>query len=194
MDVQLRVKRRRLEEVCIMVIIRDSFFRDKSRSYTRNLVDEGNGHYNLMIICWNEGRSRYCHYGLISSPIHDHSGSHCLMKVIDGELTETIYSWPTKMKNDVGCGSDSEKDFDQKVPWGQCMKVSTEKTLPCNQVTYISDAMGIHRVGNMTDRPAVSLHLYTPPYSTCHLFDEQTGNCHPSAKCNFFSKNGQVLP
>ena len=117
------------------------------------------------------------------------------MKVVDGELTETVYTWPSKMKNELSTGSDSEKDLDQKVPWGQCMKVSSEKTLACNQVTYISDTMGIHRVGNKTDRPAISLHLYTPPYSTCQLFDEQTGNCHPSAKCNnFFSKSGRIMP
>ena len=32
---------------------------DKSRSYTRNLLDDGNGqHYNLMILCWNEQKAR----------------------------------------------------------------------------------------------------------------------------------------
>jgi cysteine dioxygenase len=116
------------------------------------------------------------------------------MKVIDGELTETTYSWPKRGKIDMVLGSDSEKDFDQKVPNYQHMNVEAEKTLKCNQVTYISDQIGLHRVGNKSDRPAVSLHLYTPPYSTCQLFDEKTGKCHPSAKCNFFSKDGHILP
>uniref|UniRef100_A0A8D2ZVA8 Cysteine dioxygenase n=1 Tax=Scophthalmus maximus TaxID=52904 RepID=A0A8D2ZVA8_SCOMX len=35
--------------------------------YTRNLVDEGNGKFNLMILCWGEGHG---------SSIHDHTNSH----------------------------------------------------------------------------------------------------------------------
>ena len=26
--------------------------------YTRNLVDEGNGKYNLIVLCWGEGQGR----------------------------------------------------------------------------------------------------------------------------------------
>lgn len=44
---------------------------DKNR-YTRNGVDIGNGKYNLMIVCWPQN---------IISQIHDHSDSHCIMKV-----------------------------------------------------------------------------------------------------------------
>lgn len=32
--------------------------------YTRNLVDEGNGKFNLMLVCWGEGHG---------SSIHDHA-------------------------------------------------------------------------------------------------------------------------
>jgi Cysteine dioxygenase type I len=28
------------------------------------------------------------------SPIHDHSNAHCLVKVLDGAITETQYNWP----------------------------------------------------------------------------------------------------
>ena len=27
--------------------------------YTRNLVDEGNGKFNVIILCWGEGQGRY---------------------------------------------------------------------------------------------------------------------------------------
>jgi len=40
--------------------------------YTRNLVDEGNGKFNLMLLCWGEGHM---------SSIHDHADAHCFMKV-----------------------------------------------------------------------------------------------------------------
>ena len=50
---------------------RYAFF-DCSRSYTRNLVDEGNGKSNLLILVWTPGKR---------SPIHDHANAHCVMKV-----------------------------------------------------------------------------------------------------------------
>lgn len=55
------------------------------KRYTRNLVDAGNGRFNLMILCWNEGQS---------SAVHDHADSHCFMKVLKGGLSEIKYSWP----------------------------------------------------------------------------------------------------
>lgn len=54
--------------------------------YTRNLVDSGNGKFNLMILCWGEGQC---------STIHDHSDSHCFMKTLKGELQEVRYSMPS---------------------------------------------------------------------------------------------------
>ena len=52
--------------------------------YKRNLVAEYDK-YNVMIITWGPG-SRSC--------IHDHAGSHCFMKVLDGELIEGRFAWP----------------------------------------------------------------------------------------------------
>lgn len=40
--------------------------------YTRNLVDAGNGRFNLMVLCWGEGQG---------SAVHDHADAHCFMKV-----------------------------------------------------------------------------------------------------------------
>ena len=55
-----------------------------ARKYKRNLVAEYDK-YNVMIICWAPG-SQSC--------IHDHSGSHCFMKILDGELFESRFAWP----------------------------------------------------------------------------------------------------
>ncbi|KAF0034053.1 hypothetical protein F2P81_014119 [Scophthalmus maximus] len=61
--------------------------------YTRNLVDEGNGKFNLMILCWGEGHG---------SSIHDHTNSHCFMKLLQGQLKETLFDWPdTKSLGDM---------------------------------------------------------------------------------------------
>ena len=51
--------------------------------YTRNLVHEGNGKFNLMLLCWAEGNQ---------SSIHDHANAHCFVKVLDGQLREVKFS------------------------------------------------------------------------------------------------------
>ena len=53
--------------------------------YTRNLVDVGNGKFNLMALCWGEGHG---------SSIHDHADAHCFVKVLDGTLRESMFAWP----------------------------------------------------------------------------------------------------
>ncbi|KAL5469397.1 hypothetical protein EMCRGX_G030649 [Ephydatia muelleri] len=57
--------------------IRFAYF-DKYK-YTRNLVDDGNERYNILILCWGEG----------------------LGKILDGELKETRYSWPVKTADEI---------------------------------------------------------------------------------------------
>lgn len=60
--------------------------------YTRNLVDAGNGRFNLMILCWGEGHG---------STIHDHSDAHCFMKILKGELREIRYDMPEAASADI---------------------------------------------------------------------------------------------
>jgi cysteine dioxygenase len=45
---------------------------DATRAYTRNLIDEGNGKSNLLILVWSPQKG---------SAIHDHANAHCVMKV-----------------------------------------------------------------------------------------------------------------
>nr|XP_006254760.1 cysteine dioxygenase type 1 isoform X1 [Rattus norvegicus] len=78
--------------------------------YTRNLVDQGNGKFNLMILCWGEGHG---------SSIHDHTDSHCFLKLLQGNLKETLFDWPDKKSNE--------------------MIKKSERTLRENQCAYIND-------------------------------------------------------
>jgi len=132
-----------------------------AHKYTRNLVDEGNGKYNLMLLCWGPG---------MGSSIHDHTDSHCFVKVLAGQLTETRFAWPK--------GGDGPLVETQR------------KTFPTNGVTYMSDDLGLHRMENGSHvDDCVSLHLYIPAFDHCHMFDERTGK---KTKCQvtFFSKYG----
>ncbi|XP_041105215.1 cysteine dioxygenase type 1-like [Polyodon spathula] len=138
---------------------------DKFR-YTRNLVDEGNGKFNLMILCWGEGHG---------SSIHDHTDSHCFMKLLQGQLKETLFEWP-----------------DHKINGGMTKK--SERVLQENQCAYISDSIGLHQVENVSHtEPAVSLHLYSPQFDHCNTFDQRTGHRN-TVKMTFWSKYGERTP
>lgn len=77
--------------------------------YTRNLVNEGNGKYNLMALCWGEGHG---------SAIHDHANSHCFMKMLQGSLEEIRFTWPEKASDEL--------------------KEISRRRLNVNEVTYIN--------------------------------------------------------
>ncbi|XP_034780634.2 cysteine dioxygenase type 1-like isoform X1 [Acipenser ruthenus] len=137
---------------------------DKFR-YTRNLLDEGNGKFNLIILCWGEGHG---------SSIHDHTDSHCFMKMLQGQLKETLFEWP-----------------DNKMNGGMTKK--SERILHENQCAYINDSIGLHRVENVSHtEPAVSLHLYSPSFDHCNTFDQSTGHRN-TVKMTFWSKYGEKI-
>ncbi|GAB1599503.1 cysteine dioxygenase type 1-like [Argonauta hians] len=135
--------------------------------YTRNLVDEGNGKYNLMILCWNESQG---------SSIHSHSESHCFLKVLSGTVKEELFDWPKDSCEEGNMHKTSEGEFEE------------------NSVTYINDSIGLHRMENTSHSDkAVTLHLYSPPFRSCKTFDERTGHVC-TASMTFWSKYGVKIP
>ncbi|KAI1459304.1 cysteine dioxygenase type I [Annulohypoxylon moriforme] len=138
---------------------------DGNIGYTRNLVDEGNGKANLLVLVWTPGKG---------SAIHDHGNAHCLMKILRGDLTETRYEHPN---------GDTEKP----------MEVKSEHVHKENAVAYMADELGLHRVSNQGSDYAVSLHLYTPPNvakNGCYIFNPKTGE-RTHVKCGLYSSHGQ---
>ncbi|XP_048750122.2 cysteine dioxygenase type 1-like [Ostrea edulis] len=135
--------------------------------YTRNLVDAGNGKFNLMVLCWNTSQG---------SAIHDHANAHCFMKVLDGHAQEELFDWPA--------GSEEMHTMTSK---GKNLYKKQE-------VAYISDEIGLHRVENPSHSDtAVTLHLYSPPFSECQSFDERTGNAN-KVQVTFWSQYGKRTP
>lgn len=151
--------------------------------YTRNLVDEGNGKFNLMILCWNEAQG---------SSIHSHAGSHCFLKVMDGEAKEDKFDWPEHVRtsHQVTGSTEIEQHEDQFHE----MKAKEENVFCKNQCAYICDDLGLHRVENPSHvNKAVTLHLYSPPFDECYTFDQRTGKPN-IAKVTFWSKFGRRTP
>src|SRR5207344_671472 len=58
-----------------------SFVQFSSERYRRNLVHAGAA-YHALLLCWRSGQR---------SPIHDHRGSACAVRVVEGDATEIIF-------------------------------------------------------------------------------------------------------
>lgn len=138
--------------------------------YTRNLIDEGNGKFNILLLCWAESQG---------SSIHDHSDAHCFMKCLDGELLETKYKWP---------------DTSNSTSIEETEMIATQKSaLKKNECCYINDTIGLHRIENEShSKPAITLHVYIPPYTECQGFDQQTSKSK-TCQITFYSKYGNKI-
>lgn len=98
------------------------------------------------------------------------------MKILKGSLRETVYSEPTQA--------------------GEAPQPLRVTTYVENQVTYISDKIGLHKIANMSDEePAFSLHLYTPPHAHNYgfnLFDERSGKRLHIKSAPLYSEHGRI--
>lgn len=135
-------------------------FYDNKCAYTRNLIHEEPGVFSLMLLCWNPGSA---------SPCHDHNGSECFMRLLDGSLLETRHT-STAETTTVTATTHEMKNGD---------------------VLFINDRLGRHSMQNPSQTlTATSLHLYLPPYRTCRAWHHPTTN---PTKCEitFYSVHGQ---
>ncbi len=121
--------------------------RFSDRSYARNLVRAGPW-YHLLVLCWKNGQR---------SPIHDHVGSACCVRVLRGVLTETRFEFAANGH----------------------IKAVGSRDLYEGGVCASQDA-DMHQVSNLQPPPAdlVTLHVYSPPLlamGTYSLFDTLRG-------------------
>ncbi len=107
--------------------------------YQRHLLYEGKA-FRALILCWGSGQR---------SPIHNHTGSNCFVKVIEGAATEIQFS-----RSDCGLLFPREM-----------------KQVRAGESTVCQDRE-MHQVGNL--QPAghdlVTLHVYSPPLQRMDLF------------------------
>lgn len=135
--------------------------------YTRNLVDDGNGRYSLVIQCWGPGQE---------SQIQDHSLGHCIMKILHGELYETVYEMPNALQ------------ISQSEP----LIVKKEQLHSFNSVSHISNRIGLQKISNKSAIPAVSIHLYSPIVTDLQSYSPKTSRPKPLPKFQLHSKYGEL--
>lgn len=119
--------------------------------YTRNIVGYSPGQFVALLLCWERGQQ---------SPIHDHAGAHCFVKMLSGQLREQRFAW-----NEMG-GAEPE--------------ISSEADAfaakPEESVAFMHDSLGLHRIINPSaEDVAISLHIYSPPFEECHVFPPTGG-------------------
>ncbi len=153
--------------------------------YTRNLVDTGNGKYNLMILCWGPS---------MASCVHDHSDAHCFVKILQGQVCPTVIG--TFKQSVVGrdtfrlaCYDGTRKRQRRRRSQADGREgAHSLRTRRSNvhqrseNMAYVScmrnvraDSIGLHRMENMSHtEPAVSLHVYIPAFQKCRTFDART--------------------
>jgi cysteine dioxygenase len=123
------------------------FIRFSDQSYTRNLVRAGQ-YYNVLVLCWKNGQR---------SPIHDHKGSSCVVRVLRGTMTETLCAF---------------------THHGLVKACSSHDSGPGSVAAAEDD--DLHQVSNLQDGDAdlVTLHIYSPPLKlmgTYSLTDRKRG-------------------
>jgi cysteine dioxygenase len=116
--------------------------------YRRNLMRAGPG-YHALILCWKNGQR---------SPIHDHRGSSCGVKVIRGTATETVFD---------------------RTPAGHIYAVSSKKLR--EGYTCGTQDEDIHQISAIEPDGGdlVTLHIYSPPLlvmGTYSLTNTRVGN------------------
>jgi len=120
-------------------------FNRTSEHYRRTRV-ASSGWYELLVVCWAPGQR---------SAIHDHAGSACAFRVIEGKGSETVF----------------EPDDDGTV-------TPVDAALLTEGTVCASIDEDIHQVANDTDdQDLITLHLYAPSLASMNTY-----RAHPDAE------------
>jgi cysteine dioxygenase len=100
--------------------------------YRRNIVHTGPA-YQALVLCWRSGQR---------SPIHDHHGSACALRVIEGVATETRFAFSASG-----------------------LLYATKTKLAKAGAVCASFDMDIHQMGNLepAGQDLITLHIYSAP-------------------------------
>ncbi len=109
------------------------------RNY-RRIAIRRSPHYEALVLCWKSGQR---------SPIHNHLGSSCVVRVVEGRATETSFVASP-------CG--------KLVP-------QRSRTFSAGTVTGCKDE-AVHQMANLEPpgQDLITLHVYSPPPSSWNYF------------------------
>ena len=119
------------------------FVRFSERCYQR-IPLRGGDWFQAWVMCWRNGQR---------SPIHDHKGSSCGVRVLQGALTETLFEF---------------------APNGHVKPLFSRDVLPGGVIG--GEDGDLHQVSNLQAGAAdlVTLHVYSPPLVYMGTYDLMT--------------------
>jgi cysteine dioxygenase len=106
------------------------FFSDDNK-YTRVVISKDE-HLEVVVICFGPGQT---------STVHDHQGSNCVIRVVDGKILETLF----KENNDS-----LEKISSHYINKGEVSGL---------------DGVAVHQISNISKKGTVLLNFYSPPFA-----------------------------
>ncbi|CAL1530024.1 unnamed protein product, partial [Lymnaea stagnalis] len=144
----------------------DIFCKSKQEEgYIRNEIITVPNKYTLMLMVWKPLKGNF---------IHDHCGSHGVVKILQGRLVEEHYSYH------------KEKEM------GKRLKKKKEITLECNEVNDHKCFKDFHRMYNPDPyEVAVSLHVYAPPLERCRIINKKS-NVTEVVQMKYASTKGEM--
>jgi len=113
------------------------FRKFSDKSYERNLVFRSE-QFELLILCWHSGQL---------SPLHNHKGSSCYMRILEGTATELRFER-------AQCG---------------VLAPSGVKNFECGSVAASFDE-DIHTIANFQSSDLITMHCYSPPLLKPEIF------------------------
>jgi len=124
--------------------------------YTRTLVGF-DSKFVALLLCWERSQR---------SPIHDHAGASCWVKMLSGSLQEVQFDRDTHGK----------------------LHENNVRLFGANDVSYMNDTLGVHQIINPSNKDtAVSLHIYAPPFKQCNIFQPVSGEAKAVSMVQPFS-------
>jgi predicted metal-dependent enzyme (double-stranded beta helix superfamily) len=82
--------------------------------------------------------------------VHGHDGEDCWVYLLEGQMEEVFF-----LLDDSNC----------------LREVRSQKIQP-NQLTFMNDEIGFHKLKNSNSGRSISLHVYAKPIENCVSFDE----------------------
>ncbi len=97
--------------------------------------------FELILLCWGKGAG---------SPIHGHAGQKCWVYQVEGNVEEVRF---------------------KKDESGKQLEETNRQHLEPGKLTYMDDSMGFHSIENIDQNPAMTLHIYIAPITSCKVLN-----------------------
>jgi len=126
------------------------YFHWSPNFYTRNLIYKDE-RFEMMAICWEKGQV---------SRVHDHSEQRCWMTVPVGRLRGQNFAVAEMDESRGYCKLVETDSFELS----DCLAAKVELEEPVHQILNLAEY----------DERAVSIHVYSKPYSSCRSYCRDT--------------------